>query len=258
MNGPAGRHTTERIVSIRRWTPNLFSFRTTRHPGFRFVPGQFARLGVRKEDGSIAWRAYSMVSAPYDDYLEFYSIVVPGGEFTSCLVQLSEGDGILVEKMNYGFMTTARFEQGSDLWLLATGTGLAPFLSILQEPATWTDYEHIVLVHSVRAAAELAYRDRIAGFAAHPLIGEAAHKLRYVPIVTRERAEGALSDRITTLIANGGLERAAGLRLDHERSRIMICGNPRMVADTRQLLRDMGFRLSRQAAPAQLAVENMW
>lgn len=258
MPPAADRFTTERITAIRRWTPHLFSFRTTRDTAFRFIPGQFARLGLRKEDGEIVWRAYSMVSAPYDEHLEFYSIVVPDGEFTSRLARLAEGDEILVDKTNYGFLTTDRFVDGRELWLLATGTGLAPFISILHDPATWAGYERIVLVHSVRFAAELAYRNELAALAEHPLVGDVVHKLRYVPVVTRERVEGALHARITTLIENGELERAAGFPLDHERSRIMLCGNPQMVDDGRKLLNRLGYKLSRRAAPAQLVVENMW
>ncbi len=258
MAQSADRYTVQRILSIRRWTPHLFSFRITRDPGFRFVPGQFARLGLPKADGQLVWRAYSVVSAPYDEYLEFYSIVVPGGEFTPLLAQREVGDTILVEKMNYGFLTTDRFESGKDLWLLATGTGLAPFMSILYDPDTWRDYENIVLAHSVRTVAELSYREEIARLHEHPLIGEAARKLAYVPIVTRESMEGALGKRIPALIESGELEGAAGLPLDRERSRIMICGNPEMVADTRKVLGEMGYRLSRRAEPAQLAVENAW
>ena len=254
----ADRYTVQRILEIRRWMPHLFSFRTTRDPAFRFVPGQFARLGVRKEDGSLAWRAYSIVSAPYDDYLEFYSIVVAGGEFTTRLAQLAEGDELLVEKTSYGFLTTDRFESGKDLWLLATGTGLAPFMAILHDPQTWRHYDNIVLAHSVRTAAELAYREEIARLGEHPLIDELARKLAYVPIVTREPLEGALTRRIPALIESGELEAAAGLPLDQERSRIMLCGNPQMVAETRKLLGEMGYQLSRRAAPAQLAVENAW
>jgi len=258
MAQSADRYTVQRILEIRRWMPHLFSFRTTRDPAFRFVPGQFARLGVRKEDGALAWRAYSIVSAPYDDYLEFYSIVVAGGEFTTRLAQLAEGDEILVEKTSYGFLTTDRFESGKDLWLLATGTGLAPFMAILHDPQTWRHYDNIVLAHSVRTAAELAYREEIARLHEHPLIDDLARKLAYVPIVTREPLEGALTRRIPALIESGELEAAAGLPLDQERSRIMLCGNPQMVAETRKLLGEMGYQLSRRAAPAQLAVENAW
>ncbi|MEK9964122.1 MAG: FAD-binding oxidoreductase, partial [Betaproteobacteria bacterium] len=114
----ADKYTAEKITELKGWTPHLFSFKLTRFSGYRFVPGQFARLGIKKEDGEIVWRAYSIVSASYDEYLEFFSIVVPDGEFTTRLAKLEVGDEVLVEKMNYGFLTTSRFEQGKDLWML--------------------------------------------------------------------------------------------------------------------------------------------
>src|ERR1044071_6418608 len=136
MTVAADKFTTETITDIRSWTPKLFSFRTTRYRGYRFSPGQFARLGVRKqtpEGEKIVWRAYSIVSADYDEFLEFYSIVVPGGEFTSTLADLHVGDEILIDKTTYGALPPARFVEGRDLRLLSTGTGLAPFISILHD-----------------------------------------------------------------------------------------------------------------------------
>lgn len=252
------KHTVERITEVRAWTPHLFSFKTTRYRGYRFVPGQFARLGLPKEDGSIVWRAYSIVSANYDEHLEFYSIVVPGGEFTSRLSALEVGDEIYVEKMAYGFLTTARFEGGKDLWMLSTGTGLAPFISILYDFAVWEHFDNLVLVHGVRHRDELAYEELIRGLADHELFGETVHKLRYVQAVTREQVTGALQGRVTTLIESGALEQEVGIPLDHDRSRIMVCGNPAMVEDSRKLLTSRGFHLSRRGKPAHLAVENLW
>lgn len=254
----ADKYTVETITEMHAWTPHLFSFKLTRFTGYRFAPGQFARLGLRKEDGSIVWRAYSIVSASYDEHLEFFSIVVPGGEFTSRLSKLGVGDEVLVEKMNYGFLTTARFEEGRDLWMLATGTGVAPFISILHELDTWERYERIVLVYSVRHADELAYEDKVASFTAHEYFGEFADKLIFVPVVTREAFPGALSERIPALLENGELEQRAGLRLDQERSRIMICGNPEMVDDTRAWFIANGYSISRRAKPGHLALENLW
>lgn len=261
------KYTAERITWIHTWVPDkLFSFRTTRYQGYRFTPGQFARLGVKKadphaKDGSgfrIVWRAYSIVSANYDEHLEFYSIVVPGGEFTSELAHLKEGDTIYVEKMNYGFLTTDRFEQGKDLWMLSSGTGLAPFISILYDLKTWEDYEKLILVHSVREENELAYRDVIDGFRTHEYFGEFADKLVYVPTVTRHRIPGCLDARITTLVANGGLEDFARVPFDPQRSRIMLCGNPDMVDDIRKLFAARGYTTSRRGQPGNLAVENYW
>lgn len=257
MSNPA-KYTTETITEIRTWTPHLFSFKITRFQGFRFIPGQFARLGLMGADGKIVWRAYSIVSASYDEHLEFYSIVVPGGEFTSRLSTLKVGDEIFVEKMNYGFLTTARFEQGRDLWMLSTGTGLAPFISILMELDTWENYDRLILVHSVRETAELAYADTLESLCEHEFFSEYAHKLTYVPIVTREPVEGWLKDRIPSLLSSGELEARVGLQLDQTRSRIMICGNPEMVDDTRHWFIDRGYALSRRGAPGHLAVENLW
>ena len=145
------KYTTETITGVRPWTDSLFSIRTTRDRGYRFVPGQFARLGVRAAaEDAIVWRAYSIASAAHDEHLEFFSVVVPGGQFTSRLSQLKAGDEVFVERRSYGFLTTDRFEAGRDLWMLATGTGLAPFLSILHDFETWESYDNLVLVQSVR------------------------------------------------------------------------------------------------------------
>ncbi len=254
----ADKYTAEKITELKGWTPHLFSFKLTRFSGYRFVPGQFARLGIKKEDGEIVWRAYSIVSASYDEYLEFFSIVVPDGEFTTRLAKLEVGDEVLVEKMNYGFLTTSRFEQGKDLWMLSTGTGVAPFISILQELETWEEYENIVLVYSVREEKELAYVDTIDGLKTHEYFGEFSHKLKFVPVVTRETVAGALSERIPTLLESGELEREVGIKLDSERSRIMICGNPEMVEDTRNWFTERGYTVSRRSKPGHLALENLW
>jgi len=253
------KYTVETITEIRTWASNLFSFKTTRSQSYRFIAGQFARLGVEGDNDELVWRAYSICSAPYDEFLEFYSIVVPDGAFTSRLAQLKIGDQVLVEKRNYGYLTIDRFECGKDLWLLSTGTGLAPFLSILQEFEPWEQYENIVLVHSVRYQYELAYQEFIRSFKENELFAEYAHKLKYVPVVTREQAERSrLNDRITNLLTNGQLEAHVGLPIDQERSRVMICGNPDMVQETRQLLIERGLTLSLRGKPGNLAVENYW
>jgi ferredoxin--NADP+ reductase len=199
-----------------------------------------------------------MVSGPYDEGLEFYSIVVPNGEFTTELSRLAVGDSLLIDKQNHGFLTLSRFIGGKDLWLLSTGTGLAPFLSILADPETWEHFEKIILVHSVREQAELAYRDHVQAFHHHDVFRDVAHKLTYIPVITREDVPGTLGMRLTELITNGQLEAAANCALDLDNSRIMLCGNPQMVDDTRAVLKARGFRTSRQSSPGQIAVENYW
>ncbi|MFZ6048126.1 ferredoxin--NADP reductase [Pseudomonas sp. CR3202] len=258
MTASEEKFTRQTLLDVQTLTPSLFTLRTTRDAGFRFRAGQFARLGVTKADGSTVWRAYSMVSAPYDEHLEFFSIVVPDGEFTSELSRLEEGDTLMVDRQAFGFLTLDRFADGRDLWLLATGTGLAPFLSILQDLEVWERFERIILVYSVRHAAELAYQPLIHSLKDLEYLEGAADKLLYIPVVTREEVPGALHGRITTLIENGELERAAGLALSPEHSRVMLCGNPQMIDDTRAVLKARDMHLSLSRRPGQVAVENYW
>lgn len=258
MTASAEKFTRQTLTAVTPVTPNLFSLRTTRDPGFRFQAGQFARLGVTKADGSTVWRAYSMVSSPHDEFLEFFSIVVPNGEFTSELSRLSVGDTLLVDRQAYGYLTLDRFVDGRDLWLLATGTGIAPFLSILQGFEVWEKFERIVLVYSAREGRELAYQDLIAGLKGREYLAEHVHKLMYIPTVTRDSILGVLNGRITTLIESGELEERAGVELTPEYSRVMLCGNPQMIDDTRALLKSRGLQLSLTRRPGQVAVENYW
>lgn len=252
------KYTRQTLTDIQVWSPSLFSLRCSRNAGFRFRAGQFARLGVEKADGSVVWRAYSMASAPHDEFLEFFSIVVPGGEFTSELSRLKVGDSLLVEKQALGFLTLDRFVDGRDLWLLASGTGLAPFLSILQGLEVWQRFARVVLVYSARTASELAYQPLIHGLMQQEHLQEYAERFVYLPLVTREQAPGCQHGRITSLLESGELERAADLSLDPAHSRLMICGNPQMIEDTRALLKQRDLQLSLTRRPGQVAVENYW
>lgn len=252
------KFTRQRLLEVQTLTPSLFTLRTTRDPGFRFTAGQFARLGVRKPNGSIVWRAYSMVSAPHDEFLDFFSIVVPDGEFTSELSRLKPGDELLVDKQAFGFLTLDRFPDGRDLWLLGTGTGIAPFLSILQDFDAWQRFERIILVYSARTAAELAYQELIRELPQRDYLEGLGSKLTYLPVITRETVPCALQGRITALIDSGELERAADLQLVPEHSRIMLCGNPQMIEDTRSILKTRDLNLALTRRPGQVAVENYW
>ncbi|AMQ84859.1 MULTISPECIES: ferredoxin--NADP reductase [Pseudomonas] len=258
MTVSAEKFTCQTLLDVQPLTPSLFTLRTTRDAGFRFRAGQFARLGVTKSDGSTVWRAYSMVSSPFDEFLEFFSIVVPGGEFTSELSRLQAGDSLLVERQAFGYLTLDRFVDGRDLWLLSTGTGVAPFLSILQDFEVWEKFERIILVYSVREGRELAYQQLISELTQRDYLAEYAHKFRFTPVVTREPYAGALNGRITTLIENGELEKLAGVELTPAYSRVMLCGNPQMIDDTRALLKQRGMALSLTRRPGQVAVENYW
>jgi len=252
-------YTRETILSRTDWVAGkLFSLCVTRPAGYAFDAGQFARLGLPASDDSsepTLWRAYSMVSAPGDAWLAFYSIVVPEGEFTPRLAGLRVGDAVYVNASAFGFLTLARFTPARDLWLLATGTGLSAYLSMLRDAQTWRQFERIFLVHGVRSADELAYREELENWRDFQ---QASNRLMYLPIATREPLPGRPQARLTTLIANGGLEAAAGAALDPAHSRVMLCGNPEMVMDARKLLGERGFKTGRRGIPGNLAVENYW
>lgn len=227
------KFSVEKVLSVHRWTPTLFSFTMTRPAHFKFTAGQFARIGLKVGEELVV-RAYSVVSSPFDETLEFFSIVVPDGAFTSNLQHLKVGDELYLEKIPYGYLTLARYQQPlpHDLWLLAAGTGLAPFLSMLQDFDTWSKYQKINLVYSVRTAAELAYVDRIQEIA--ETFGEGHNGFKFIPIITRDPS-APLHDRLPILIENGELEKSAGIELNPATSHVMLCGNPQMVDDTKRL-----------------------
>ena len=273
------------VLSKTTWTPNLFSFTVSRPDSFKFTAGQFVRLGVNpsqlkyyKQLSAVTdydedydeelnealnediFRAYSIVSSPFDEVLEFFSIVIPDGAFTSQLQHLEVGDELLLNTMPFGFLTLARYQKPlpKDLWLLATGTGLAPFLSMLQDLKTWEDYEHIVLAYSARSTEELAYIDKIESLQEDfgSLVDNPA-KLIFIPIVTREAVEGALTERLPKLLLDGALQERAGIALDVDSTHVMLCGNPDMVEDTKETLKSLGLVMNRRGE-GNIAVENYW
>lgn len=249
------KFTQEKVLSVHRWTNTLFSFTLTRPAHFKFTAGQFARIGLKVGDELVV-RAYSVVSSPFDETLEFFSIVVPDGAFTSNLQHLKVGDELYLEKISYGFLTLARYQLPlpKDLWLLGTGTGLAPFLSMLQDFDMWSKYQNINLVYSVRTQAELAYSERIAEIAA--TFGEGHTGFKFIPIITRD-PNAPLHERLPVLIANGELEKAAGMELNPQTSHVMLCGNPQMVDDTKDALKARGLTMNRRGE-GNIAVENYW
>ena len=249
------KYSLETILSVHRWTNTLFSFTMTRPAHFKFTAGQFARIGLKVGDELVV-RAYSVVSSPFDETLEFFSIVVPDGAFTSNLQHLKVDDELYLEKIPYGFLTLARYQLPlpQDLWLLATGTGLAPFISMLQDFETWTKYQHINLVYSVRTEAELAYVARIQEIA--ETFGEGHQGFKFIPIITRD-PNAILHDRLPVLIANGELEKVAGLAFNPATTHVMLCGNPQMVDDTKDALKARGLTMNRRGE-GNIAVENYW
>lgn len=248
----------ERVTLRWNWTPQLLSFRTSRDPGFHFVPGRYARLGLPEPGGETVWRPFSMVSAAGDVFLEFLAVLVDGGEFSRRVAALKIGDTVLMEKPSFGFLTLDQLAPGDTLWMFASGSGLGPFMSILRDQVPWRSFKHLVLVHSVRVAADLAYRDDIIAMReAHAAIGIGAD-LRYFPVVTREQVPGMPSSRIPQLLDEGVLEAAAGIPLESVNSRAMVCGNPELATEMRSLLKDRGFTTSRRGVPGQMAFEKYW
>ena len=264
------------VLSKTTWTPTLFSFTVTRPDSFKFTAGQFVRLGVNPSqlkyyadlpeaekqsavDEDI-FRAYSIVSSPFDEVLEFFSIVIPDGAFTSQLQHLQVGDELLLNTMPFGFLTLARYQKPlpKDLWLLATGTGLAPFLSMLQDLKTWEDYDDIILAYSARTQEELAYVELIERLAEDfgSLVDNPA-KFTFVPIVTRTAVDGMLNERLPKLLLEGTLQQHVGKELDPESTHIMLCGNPDMVEDTKEALKSLGLIMNRRGE-GNIAVENYW
>ncbi len=245
----------EQVLSVRHWTDTLFSFTTTRDPGFRFQSGQFAMMGLEVE-GRPLLRAYSMASAHHEDNLEFFSIKVPDGPLTSRLQQIREGDTVLVGRKPTGTLILGNLLPGSRLLLLSTGTGLAPFVSLIKDPEVYENYESIVLVHGCRQVSELAYgEDVVARLRNDDVFGEMlGGKLHYYPTVTREpfRNRG----RITDLISSGKLFDDIGqTSLSIDTDRVMLCGSPAMLEDLRIMFEDAGFSEGSHSEPGHFVVE---
>ncbi len=235
-----------RIVENKHWTPALFSLRVE---GARlsFEAGQFVRIALDIGAERIA-RPFSMVNPPHDPVLEFYGIVVPEGPLSPRLARLGPGDTLYVASNPAGFLVLSELPDAHTLWLLCTGTGIAPFLSILGTEAPWRRYRNVVLVHAVRHASELVYRATLEGYRA----------LKYLPMVSREAVPGALAGRIPAALRDGRLEAAAGLPLGADSSQVMLCGNPGMLKDAAAALIERGMRKNRRRAPGHITVESFW
>ena len=252
---PAIKSTSETVLAIRHWTPTLLSFRCTRPAAFGFTPGHYTRLGLGAT-GDMVWRPNSLTSARDDDFLEFIAVLVPGGAFSEKLKDLRVGDTLGVDKTTYGFLTVDQLATGKNLWLLASGTGLGPFVSILRDATVWQNFERLILVHSVRHSAELAWREEIAALPG--LFGPAQATLSYIPVVTREPGATTLAERIPLLLADRRLETAADCPLSIAGSRLMVCGNPDLAKELRQYLGARGFATNRRGVPGQMAFEKYW
>ncbi|MFD2262290.1 ferredoxin--NADP reductase [Lacibacterium aquatile] len=245
----------EKVTSVHHWTDNLFTFTTTRSPTFRYENGHFTMIGLMVE-GKPLLRAYSVASPNYNEELEFFSIKVPNGPLTSRLQHLKVGDGVLVGKKASGTLVVDNLTPGKRLYLLSTGTGLAPFMSLIRDPAVYEKYETVVLTHTCRTVGELAYQQLITEELPNDeFLGEEVKaKLRYYPTVTREHYK--TQGRITDLITSGKLAADLGLpELNAEEDRVMLCGSPEMLTDTQALLEARGFTMGRASAPGTFVIE---
>ena len=270
-----------KVIEVTRWAPTLLSFKVTRPDGFKFTAGQFVRLGIHGKDlqyfaqnyetklitsetqdkpidlDGYVFRAYSVASSPYDEFIEFFSVVIPDGEFTSKVNHIQVGDSLLLNTTPFGYLTLARYQLPlpNDLWLLATGTGLAPFLSILKTIEVWQQYQRIILVYSARTSQELAYQAEIGSIKS--IYGDNGAAFVFLPIVTREADYAGEKARVPNLIVSGKLTQLVGQKLDKERSHVMLCGNPQMVEDTKEALKSIGLTMNRRGE-GNIAVENYW
>lgn len=235
---------TQKVLSVKHWNDSLFSFTTTRDDSFRFENGQFVMIGLNQNEKPLL-RAYSIASPNYAEHLEFFSIKVPNGPLTSLLQHIKEGDSILVGRKPTGTLLLADLKPGKNLFLLSTGTGLAPFISLIQDPETYEKFEKIILVHGVRKVDDLAYRDFITReLPNHEFLGEdVRNKLIYYPTVTREAFTN--QGRLTDLMQSGKLLADIGLPpLDPATDRAMLCGSPGMLDDTCAILDTAGLTVS--------------
>jgi ferredoxin--NADP+ reductase len=242
---------TGKVLENRHWTDTLFSLRVA-GAALAFEAGQFVRIALELNGARVA-RPFSFVNPPEDPVHEFYGVVVPEGPLSPRLAQLEAGDTLYLASNPSGFLVLSEVPDAETLWLLATGTGIAPFLSILRTETPWRRYGSVVVVHAARFARELVYRELIEA------IGQArGERLRYLTFVSREAAPDSLAGRIPAAIDDGRLEAAAGAALSADRAQVMLCGNPAMLKDVTAALAARGMRKHRRRAPGQITVESFW
>lgn len=246
----------ETVLAVHHWNDTLFSFKTSRDPAFRFENGHFTMLGLPQATGRPLLRAYSIASANYEDELEFFSIKVPDGPLTSQLQNIKPGDEIYISRKPTGTLVADHLLPGKRLWLLATGTGLAPFMSIIKSLEVYQRFDQVILVHGVRYKSELAYRQQIEEeLPKHEFFGDIVRQqLHYYPSVTREPFHN--NGRITELMLSGKLFKDLGMpRPNCAEDRFMLCGSPHMLKDLTSILEQWDFRETRAGIPREYVIE---
>jgi ferredoxin--NADP+ reductase len=240
-----------KVVEHKQWSKTLYSlyFESDIEP---FEAGQFVKIAL-EINGELVGRPYSLVNPPDSRPLEIYYINVPDGLLTSHLANLKPGDIIQVAQRAHGFMILDEVPVAKHLWLMATGTGVGPFLSILMTEKPWLRYERVVLVYAVRTLSELSYQERIM-----QILAKHSEQFSYIPFISRETSDFALTGRIPQAIIDGRLEAQAGIKINVEDSQIMLCGNPQMVKDSSDTLIERGLKKHRRFVPGQITMENYW
>lgn len=247
----------EKVLSVKHYTDRLFSFAITRPPSFRFRSGEFVMIGLHPEGAKKPiMRAYSIASPSWDEKLEFYSIKVQDGPLTSHLQKIQEGDEVILAKKSVGTLVLDALLPGKRLWMFSTGTGVAPFASLIRDPDTYERYDEVILTQTCREASELTYaQDLVASLVNDPLVGELVEgKLKHITSLTRE--DHSLKGRITTLLETGKLFEQAGTpKLNPEEDRVMICGSMDMINDTKAIVETFGLNEGSNSKPAEFVVE---
>ena len=241
------------VVRRTDWNDHLFSLSFTCEGFPAFKAGQFTKIGLMQDDGKVLSRPYSLVNAPGQDELEIIAVPVEEGKLSPRLHELNPGDALQVMSPATGFLVLDEVPQSQTLWLVATGTGVGPFLSILADGQVWEKYQQVALVYGVRHESDLAYGDLVATWQR-----ERPEQFRYVPIVSREAVAGALQGRIPQLFADQQIQSASELTINAEDSQVMLCGNPDMIQDAMQVLEQMGLRKHLRRSPGQISMERYW
>lgn len=256
ISAKPGPYTIETVLSVKHYTDRLFHFRITRPSSFRFRSGEFIMIGLPKEDGKPLLRAYSVASPFWDEALDFYSIKVPDGPLTSRLQHIQPGDELLLGKKPVGTLVLDALKPGKRLYLISTGTGIAPFASLIRDPESYEKFDEVILTHTCRDVAELKYGEELVEATKQDeLIGEMARE-KLVHFTSTTREESPVMGRVTNMIEDGTLFEHLGVpKLDPEVDRVMICGSEGLLRDTKQICLDRGFVEGSNAAPADFVVE---
>lgn len=239
------------VVNVKHWTESLYSVSVSA-PEVKFVAGQYTKLSLSLKNEEVA-RPYSFVNSPNEEYLEFYSVSVPNGPLSTAMQTLKKGDSIKVGPRGNGFLILEEIPNVENIWMLATGTAIGPYLSILKTKDSWDKFKKVVLVHAVRYKKELTYQDTI-----NTLKEEYKDRFIYITYVSREDSEYSLKGRIPKDIGNGVLEKKADLKMKSDNTHVMICGNPEMLKDTTVELKKIGLKKHRRNSPGHITTENYW